>query len=94
MKLPRNEAFQLFKAIRRGLIYQTTHFEIRAEQRDFTMEDVLEVAENGVMSKRSPKYNPEYDNWTYLVRGKDIDGNKLEIVFVITSDRRVKLITG
>ena len=94
MKLSTYEALQLFKALKREGLYQTIHFEIRAQQRGFTMEDVFEVAENGVMTKKSPKYNPKYDNWSYTIMGKDIDGNKIHITFVITPDRRIKLITG
>ncbi len=58
------------------------------------MEDVFEVAENGVLAKRSPTYKAEHDDWSYTISGRDIDGNRITIVFVITSNRRVKLITG
>ena len=94
MKLSRDEALQVFRAIKREGLWQTYHFAKRAQERRFSMEDVFEVAENGVMSRKSPTYKPEHDDWSYTIVGKDMDGNRIRIVFVITSDRRVKLITG
>lgn len=94
MKLPRNEALRILRAIKREGAYQTYHFEKRAKQRNFTMEDVFEIAENGVIPKWCPTYNSKYDDWTYSITGRDIDGNQRRIVFCITSDRRVLLITG
>lgn len=94
MKVSRDEARKLFKAIKHDGVWQTTHFAMRAWDRGFTMEDVFEVAENGVLAKKSPVYKAEHDDWSFTISGKDIDGNRITIVFTITSDRRVKLITG
>ncbi len=58
------------------------------------MEDIFEVAENGAMAKRTPTYKPKHADWSYTIYGKDIDGAVMTIVFCITSDWRVKLITG
>lgn len=58
------------------------------------MEDVFEVARNGKISKRSPRYNTDYCNYTYTIMGKDIDGNSLKIVFTLSDNKEVKLITG
>ena len=94
MKVSRDEALKLFKNIKENGCFQTDHFQVRAKERDFTMEDVFEVAENGKISKRSPKFSAEYNNYSYTIMGKDIDGNRLKIVFNITSGRRPRLITG
>ena len=94
MKIPPYEALQLFKAIKREGLYQTDHFQMRAMERGFTMEDVFEVADNGDISKRSPTYKAKHKDWSYTMIGKDIDGERITIVFAVTSDREVKLITG
>jgi hypothetical protein len=94
MKLSRDDALNLFKNIKESGCYQSNHFQLRALQRGFAMEDVFEVAENGKISKRSPKYNAKYDNHTYTIMGKDVDGNRLNIVFTIKSDMKLSLITG
>lgn len=94
MKVSRAEALKLFKNIEESDCFLCDHFQIRAEERGFTMDDVFEVAENGKISKTSPKYNAKHDNHSYTVIGRDIDGNRLKIVFSVTSDRRLRLITG
>lgn len=93
MKVTKAESLKLFRNVEDDGFFLTDHFQQRSVERGFTMEDVFEVAVNGKIIS-GPKYNPDHNDHSYTIKGKNIDGKSIKIVFGITAEKKVKLITG
>lgn len=63
-------------------------------KRDFTTSDILKVLSNGELKKKR-EFDDMYQNWKYRIEGKDIEGEKLTLIFSITQEEdAIILITG
>jgi hypothetical protein len=92
--LPKLAALRTFeRALEEGSVILTTHIKKQMKARDFDMNDVISVKETGIIEK-DPEPDIKTREWKYTIKGNDIEGETLEIVFSILSERKVKLITG
>ncbi len=82
MKRPLKIANVLVKVnecIHSGRYYDTSHAIKRKNERKITVTEVLYVLRNGYHEKRKDEYKPEYDDWTYAIRGLTIDRKDVRI---------------
>jgi hypothetical protein len=72
----------------------SSHLKDRMLERNFNMQDVINVIENGDIP-RPPKWNEELGQFRYVVEGKDLEGEELKLVITL-SDKRdaIIIITG
>ena len=94
-KYPRETALAIARhAFSEGKVYLTDHFRYdRMEERNISMSDVEHLFETGTIPK-DPTWDEEHENWEYVVKGTDIEGIDLAIVFAIDEDGDVHLITA
>lgn len=64
-----------------GRYYDTSHAELRKLQRKIALPHIIYVLKTGFHEKRKDEYKPEYNDWTYAIRGFTIDGKELRIAF-------------
>lgn len=86
MKRPSKIADVLKKArecVKEGRYFDTTHAVLRKTQRRISLTHVLYVLQHGYHEKKEDRFHPEYDDWTYSVRGKNIDGKDTRIVIAL-----------
>ena len=69
-----------------GRYLDTSHAALRKQQRQISLTHVHYVIRNGYHEKRKDQYQPEYDDWTYAIRGKNIDGRDLRIAIAFDDD--------
>lgn len=62
-----------------GSIGLTRHASERAGERNVTVDDMLHVLSKGMVS-RDARWNDTFQNWTYVVSGRDCDGVPLAVV--------------
>jgi hypothetical protein len=62
-----------------GRYYDTTHAAQRKVQRQITLTHVLYVIKHGYHEKKKDQFKPEFNDWTYAIRGKTIDGKDIRI---------------
>ncbi len=75
-------------------ILPTNKFRRRARERNFTIEDAIEVFRTGTIT-RDPIWNAAHEDWNYDVLGFDVEGRPLTIRFAVAPDSTgVILITG
>jgi len=72
-----NARLLLVRAFETGIVETTGHIKQRGIERNFTNVDVENVVRNGQIIGK-PKFNPEYENWCFVIRGK-IEGRVLEV---------------
>lgn len=68
------------ECIEKGRYYDTSHATLRKIQRRISLTDVLYVIRHGFHEKRKDQYQPEYNDWTYSIRGRSIDEKDIRIV--------------
>jgi len=64
----------------RGSAALTRHFRERMQQRRVTMNDIGYLFETGIV-QRTVEIDDESERWEYTIRGKDLDGSDLAVVF-------------
>lgn len=75
-------------------IVPTTKFRRRGRERNFTIEDAIEVFRTGTIT-RDPIWNETHEDWNYDILGFDVEGQPLTIRFAVLPRRGgVILITG
>ncbi len=62
-----------------GGVSLTRHARDRFAERRVTVDDVLSVLRNGVVS-RDARWNEPSESWSYVVSGRDCDGASLSVV--------------
>lgn len=67
----------------RNLIYGR-HVKQRMHERNFTIQDILYILQNGELSGK--EYKEKYENWTYSIRGLDLEGEEGRVVTAIISE--------
>lgn len=70
----------------------TDHFKKRGRERDFSVQDALEVFHTGTVSS-TPIWNDKTESWNYDITGIDLNGDELT-VRVAPSDRGLFLVTA
>lgn len=80
-------------ALARGRVYPSNHIRQRMRERNFDINDAIQVLENAKEAR--PKWNAKIGAWNYDLYGKDIEGQALTIRIAITEDiNGVVLVTG
>ncbi len=74
------------ECIANGRYYDTSHAALRKCQRRISLTHVLYVLRYGYHEKRKDQYKEEYGDWTYSIRGSNIDGRDLRIAVAFDSD--------
>ncbi|MDA8165786.1 MAG: DUF4258 domain-containing protein [Desulfobacteraceae bacterium] len=74
----------------RNLIYGR-HVKQRMSERNFTIQDILYILQNGRL--RGKEYKAEYENWVYSIRGQDLEGEEGRVVTAILSEYSIQIIT-
>ncbi|MFZ5763116.1 MAG: DUF4258 domain-containing protein [Thermodesulfobacteriota bacterium] len=74
----------------RNLVYGR-HVKQRMHERNFTIQDILYILQNGELSGK--EYKEEYENWTYSIRGLDLEGEEGRVVTAIISEYSIQIIT-
>lgn len=67
-------------------IIPTDHFKKRGRERDFSVQDALEVLRTGTVTP-TPLWNEHTESWNYDIAGRDIEGDVLTIRVAPTSSR-------
>lgn len=82
------------KYLNSGNVIPTPHLKKRMEEKNFNMQDVINIIENGEIPK-PPEWNEEFGQFRYVVKGKDIEGIELNLVIAIsTKEEMLTIITG
>ena len=69
------------------------HAHARALERQFNTRDVEHVLTTGVVG--NPTWDERFGNWTYRVRGTDLDGDDLTVIIALDPAwTRITIITG
>lgn len=75
-------------------IIPTAKFRRRGRERNFTIEDAIEVFRTGTIT-RDPIWNETHQDWNYDVVGLDLEAQPLTIRIAVAPDRSgVTLISG
>ncbi len=74
------------ECIEKGRYYDTSHAKLRKVQRNITLPHVLYVLRNGYHEKQKDQYKVEYCDWTYSIRGRNIDGKDLRIIIAFDNN--------
>lgn len=89
MKRPSKIADILKKAkecMETGRYYDTTHALLRKSQRRISLAHIFHVVQHGYHEKQKDQYHPEYDDWTYSIRGKTVDEKDIRIAVAFDED--------
>lgn len=54
------------------------HFRKQAAHRNVAVSDAIEILTNGTVIGK-PEWNEKYGDWTYAIRGQDVEGDELEL---------------
>ncbi|OGQ01032.1 MAG: hypothetical protein A2026_06750 [Deltaproteobacteria bacterium RBG_19FT_COMBO_46_12] len=76
-----------------GQVTWSPHFKSRMRQRKILISDVVNVFDNGRIS-RPPEWNEDYEEYNYFITGEDIEGTELTLRIAISEEEdMVTLIT-
>lgn len=81
------------KLLNTDAVILPTHVYDRMRERNFEMDDIINVFNVGKISKQ-PEWNADYRQWEYVVDGVDIEDEKLSVVFAFTDDDELVIKTG
>jgi hypothetical protein len=71
-----------------GQMTWTPHFKSQMRLRRILMSDVLNVFDNGRISK-PPEWNEEYEEYNYFVTAEDIEGAELTLRIAISEEEDI-----
>ena len=74
------------RLVRVGRYRDTVHSTARKSERGIIVPEILDVIGAGFHEKRKDEFRPEYQSWTYAVRGKTIDGRALRIAVAFADE--------
>ena len=63
-----------------GRIIPSKHFSNQSFQRNYTIQDAVNVLEKGQVSGDAPEWNDKTGHWGYRVHGPDLEGDVLTVV--------------
>ena len=90
------EAFQAIRSLLEGgsdAISFVRHARERGRARRFNRRDIEHVLRSGTVGDAT--WNDRFRNWTYRVRGVDLDGDELTVVIALDPAwARITIITG
>ena len=89
------EAFEAIQRLLRegDVLGWSAHARQRALERGVTADDVRQVLVAGTVST-TPEWNDRFQNWNYVVGGRDCDGERLAIVIaLVPAQCRVTIVT-
>lgn len=67
------------------------HVKQRMRERNFTIQDILFILQNGVLAGK--EYKEEFKNWVYSIRGVDLEGGEGRVVTAFISESTIQIIT-
>jgi hypothetical protein len=70
-----------------GSLSPTEHFKKRGRERDFTVQDAVEVLRTGTVIQY-PIWNEKTASWNYDIAGRDIEGECLTVRVAPTASQR------
>ena len=77
-----------------GRYRETNHAVYRKQQRKIILPEILDVLHNGRHEKRKDKFDEQYKEWNYAVRGKTIIGDDIRIIVSFDRERDLLIITA
>lgn len=77
----------------RGYILPSRHFWQRADERDFTMQDAVDILEGGTIAP-TPEWNDRTGTWNYDIHGTDIEGDALTVRVAVADPQTIILVTA
>jgi len=82
------------EAIEDGRLREAFHAVERKAERRITRQEYQHVLRNGYHEKKKDEFKPEYNAWSYAVRGKTLDERDLRVVvsFELDDDQELLLI--
>ena len=66
----------------------------RRAKRDVTVQEMRQVVMGGWREESRDEFRREYQSWSYVVRGKTVDGRSLRIVFSFDEKTWMLIITA
>jgi hypothetical protein len=83
------------KCVSERAIVPTPYFFRRAAQRNFTLQDAINVVRFGEVSTQPAQWSATSRDWSYVICGQDLEGDPLNVVVRIHSpEGQVWLITA
>ena len=79
------------KSLESGDYHYTGHAEERLQQREVTRLEVKQVLKSGHHEKSKDKFDEEFDEWNYSIKGKTVDKRNLRVI--ISFDKGMLIIT-
>ncbi len=64
----------------------TPHFKKRGRERDFSIQDALEVFRTGMVSP-TPEWNENTNSWNHDIIGTDLEGDELTVRVAPTANK-------
>ncbi len=77
------------KCLESGRFYDTRHAIDQKSARAISLLEIRMIIETGFWERKKDEYKPEYQAWSYSIRGKTIDNRDLRII--ISFDKEVLL---
>ena len=74
--------------------HDSRHSRERRVERQVTIQEVKLVINAGWREEARDEYRPEYASWSYVIRGKTVDGRGLRLVVSFDEQRWMLLITA
>ncbi len=74
-----------------GMLYYSSHAEIRMAERGYNYRDVTYIIEKGDLI--GTEFNNKAGNWKYTIHGDDLDGDSGTVVIAIIKQREGVVIT-
>lgn len=84
---------KIIECLNTGMYKDTSHAIIRKKQRQISLPDVIYVLRYGRHEKIKDKFEPQYQGWSYAVRGYTIDKKDLRIAIAF-DDEEMLIITA
>ena len=80
---PLNTIWQLE---RQGLYDFVSHARERLQQREVTVQEVLQVLRHGHYEAKKDEFREDFKEWNYAVKGKTLDSRALRLAVAIKPD--------
>lgn len=74
-----------------GTVYISSHAKVSMQKRGYSVHDVEYILCNGSVGTR--EFKEEYGNWSYVIRGDDLEGDDGGVVVAIITHAGCLIIT-
>lgn len=71
----------------------TAHGQLRRNQRQIPLPEILHVLNHGYHEKAKDKYDELFKAWNYAIRGATLSGNQIRVIVSFDEDRDLLIIT-